>query len=97
MWGIPEPELPHAGVDCYEMFRKIETGEIKGLLSWSFNPFVSLRTRLSAPEDVPLFRARTTARERWRLMVYDLFDVTTFAPSRNLLGDLVPFQGPMPG
>jgi transglutaminase-like putative cysteine protease len=63
----------------------------------ALNPFVSLRTRLSAPEDVPLFRARTTARERWRLMVYDRFDGTTFAPSRNLLGDLVPFQGPMPG
>jgi hypothetical protein len=63
----------------------------------AINPFVSLRTRLSAPEDVPLFRAKTTARERWRLMVYDRFDGTTFAPSRNLLGSLVPFQGPMPG
>jgi assimilatory nitrate reductase catalytic subunit len=42
VWGVPEKELPHAGVDCYEMFRKIETGEIKGLLSWSFNPVVSL-------------------------------------------------------
>jgi len=41
-WGIPEPELPHAGVDCYEVFRKIDSGEIKGLLSWSFNPVVSL-------------------------------------------------------
>ncbi|MFO0814093.1 MAG: molybdopterin oxidoreductase family protein [Gemmatales bacterium] len=41
-WGIPEPELPHIGVDCYEIFRKVETGEIKGLLSWSFNPVVSL-------------------------------------------------------
>jgi len=41
-WGVPEPELPHAGVDCYEVFRKVESGEIKGLLSWSFNPVVSL-------------------------------------------------------
>jgi len=41
-WGIPEPELPRAGVDCYEIFRKIDRGEIKGLLSWSFNPVVSL-------------------------------------------------------
>jgi assimilatory nitrate reductase catalytic subunit len=41
-WGTPEPELPHAGVDCYELFRKVEAGEIKGLLSWSFNPVVSL-------------------------------------------------------
>jgi assimilatory nitrate reductase catalytic subunit len=41
-WGIPEPQLPHAGVDCYELFRKVETGQVRGLLSWSFNPFVSL-------------------------------------------------------
>jgi assimilatory nitrate reductase catalytic subunit len=42
VWGIAEQELPHAGVDCYELFRKVERGEIKGLLSWSFNPVVSL-------------------------------------------------------
>src|SRR5215471_8188195 len=41
-WGIPEPELPHAGVDCYEVFRKVDRGEIKGLMLWSFNPAVSL-------------------------------------------------------
>src|SRR5262249_46710067 len=41
-WGVAEEELPHAGVDCYELFRKVERGEIKGLLSWSFNPVVSL-------------------------------------------------------
>jgi assimilatory nitrate reductase catalytic subunit len=41
-WGVPEEELPHAGVDCYEVFRKVERGEIKGLLLWSFNPVVSL-------------------------------------------------------
>lgn len=42
VWGVPEPELPRAGVDCYEVFRKVEQGKIKGLLSWSFNPVVSL-------------------------------------------------------
>lgn len=42
VWGVREDELPHAGVDCYEVFRKVERGEIKGLLSWSFNPVVSL-------------------------------------------------------
>src|SRR5262245_48053017 len=41
-WGIPESELPHAGVDCYELFRRVDRGEIKGLFSWSFNPIVSL-------------------------------------------------------
>src|SRR4029453_9650816 len=47
----------------------------------ALNPFVSLRPRRSAQEDVPMFRARTTRRERWRLMVYDRFDGTDFAPS----------------
>ncbi len=41
-WGVPEAELPHGGVDCYEMLRKVDTGEIRGLLTWSINPFVSL-------------------------------------------------------
>ncbi|HLX61145.1 MAG TPA: molybdopterin oxidoreductase family protein [Planctomycetota bacterium] len=42
IWGIKPEELPGAGVDCYEMFRKIDSGEIKGLLSICFNPLVSL-------------------------------------------------------
>ncbi len=42
VWGIDEKELPGAGVDAYEIFRKIERGEIKGLLSLCFNPAVSL-------------------------------------------------------
>lgn len=42
IWDVAEAELPHAGVDVYEMFRKVEQGEIKGLLSWSINPMVSL-------------------------------------------------------
>jgi assimilatory nitrate reductase catalytic subunit len=42
VWGISEQELPGPGVDAYEMFRKIDAGEIKGLLSICFNPKVSL-------------------------------------------------------
>ena len=42
VWGIAPDEMPGAGVDAYEMFRKIESGEIKGLLSLCFNPLVSL-------------------------------------------------------
>jgi assimilatory nitrate reductase catalytic subunit len=42
VWGMKPEELPHAGVDCYEMMRKIDAGEIKGLLSICFNPKVSL-------------------------------------------------------
>ncbi|MBL8166772.1 MAG: molybdopterin oxidoreductase family protein [Acidobacteria bacterium] len=42
VWGIDEKEMPGAGVDAYELIRKIERGEIKGLLSLCFNPVVSL-------------------------------------------------------
>ncbi len=42
VWGIDEPDMPGPGVDAYEMFRKIDAGEIKGSLSICFNPKVSL-------------------------------------------------------
>ena len=42
VWGIEEQDLPGPGVDAYELFRKIDRGEIKGLLSICFNPKVSL-------------------------------------------------------
>jgi assimilatory nitrate reductase catalytic subunit len=42
VWGIDEQDLPGPGVDAYEMFRKIDAGEIRGLLSICFNPLVSL-------------------------------------------------------
>ena len=41
-WGMETHELPEAGVDAYEIFRKIDAGEIKGMLSICFNPVVSL-------------------------------------------------------
>ena len=42
VWDIDESDLPGPGVDAYEMFRKIDAGEIKGLLAICFNPKVSL-------------------------------------------------------
>ncbi len=42
IWGISPEEVPGAGVDAYELFRKIDRGEIRGLLSICFNPKVSL-------------------------------------------------------
>jgi len=42
IWGISPDDLPQPGVDAYEIFRKIDRGEIKGLLSICFNPVVSL-------------------------------------------------------
>jgi assimilatory nitrate reductase catalytic subunit len=42
VWGMNSDELPQPGVDAYEIFRKIDAGEIKGLLTICFNPLVSL-------------------------------------------------------
>jgi len=42
VWGMDEKEMPGPGVDAYEMFRKIDAGEIKGLVSICFNPKISL-------------------------------------------------------
>ncbi len=42
IWGISPDDLPGKGVDAYEIFRKIDRGEIRGLLSICFNPKVSL-------------------------------------------------------
>jgi assimilatory nitrate reductase catalytic subunit len=42
VWGVDEADIPGPGVDAYELFRKIDAGEIKALLSICFNPKVSL-------------------------------------------------------
>jgi assimilatory nitrate reductase catalytic subunit len=42
VWGVEEREIPGPGVDAYELFRKIDRGEIKALLAVCFNPKVSL-------------------------------------------------------
>ena len=42
VWGMAPEDLPQPGVDAYEIFRLIDRGEIKGLLSVCFNPLVSL-------------------------------------------------------
>jgi assimilatory nitrate reductase catalytic subunit len=42
VWGVEPESIPRAGVDAYEIFRKIDSGEIRGLLSICFNPMVSL-------------------------------------------------------
>jgi len=42
VWGMDEQDLPGPGVDAYEMFRKIDSGEIRGLVAICFNPKVSL-------------------------------------------------------
>jgi assimilatory nitrate reductase catalytic subunit len=42
VWGIDPNDLPQPGVDAFEIFRRIDQGEIRGLLSICFNPVVSL-------------------------------------------------------
>lgn len=42
IWNMSPDDLPSPGVDAYEIFRKIDRGEIRGLLSLCFNPLVSL-------------------------------------------------------
>jgi assimilatory nitrate reductase catalytic subunit len=42
VWGLPEEELPQAGVSVVEMFQKMRAGEIRGLLSICNNVMVSL-------------------------------------------------------
>ncbi len=41
-WKIAESELPGKGLTACEIINAIETGEIRGLLSISFNPMVSI-------------------------------------------------------
>jgi assimilatory nitrate reductase catalytic subunit len=42
LWGMNPEDLPQPGVDAYELMRKADSGEIRGLLSICFNPVVSL-------------------------------------------------------
>ncbi len=41
-WGVPEDEIPRAGLAATEMMGAIHRGEIRGLLLLCFNPLVSL-------------------------------------------------------
>jgi transglutaminase-like putative cysteine protease len=59
----------------------------------AINPFVSLRTRLRNPEEVPVFRVKTSQNTRWRLIVYDRFDGTLFTASGAPQRTLTPFEG----
>jgi len=42
VWGVDEKDIPGPGVDALELFRKIDAGEIKALISMCFNPKISL-------------------------------------------------------
>ncbi|MEO6907060.1 MAG: molybdopterin oxidoreductase family protein [Abditibacteriaceae bacterium] len=42
VWDMDVNDMPQPGVDAYEIFRKVDQGEVKGLLTICFNPKVSL-------------------------------------------------------
>jgi assimilatory nitrate reductase catalytic subunit len=42
LWGMAPEDLPRPGADAYEIFRLIDRGQVRGLLSICFNPLVSL-------------------------------------------------------
>jgi assimilatory nitrate reductase catalytic subunit len=42
VWGMDVADMPGPGVDAYEIFRRIDRDEVRGLLSICFNPLVSL-------------------------------------------------------
>ncbi|ADC49156.1 NasC nitrate/nitrite assimilative reduction [Alkalihalophilus pseudofirmus OF4] len=41
LWGVKEKDLPRKGVSAFEMFEKMNEGEIKGLFLMCSNPIVS--------------------------------------------------------
>ena len=42
IWGMDVEEMPMPGVDAFELFNRIDSDEIKGMLCLCFNPVVSL-------------------------------------------------------
>jgi len=42
IWQMDPDQLPQPGADAYEIFRRVDSGDIKGLLCICFNPVVSL-------------------------------------------------------
>ena len=66
------------------------SGQVAGA-SISINPFVSLRTRLSSDENVPVFDVAASGPGYWRLLALDRFDGTTFTASSPT--QVVPFNG----
>lgn len=59
--------------------------------SISINPFVSLRTRLSSDQNIPVFEVVSNGASYWRLLTLDHFDGTTFTATSPT--QVVPFSG----
>ncbi len=68
VWGVDAETLPGPGVSAYELFEKIDAGEIKGLLVLGSNPVVS------SPNSSLVKQA---LRKLELLVVIDLFETET--------------------
>ena len=78
-WGIPEADLPHAGISAVELVHAFREGNVKGLLGLCNNPLVSMPNvdRIAADYDALEFHvqldfflsrppsARTSSCRRW--------------------------------
>lgn len=76
VWGVAPYELPGPGVSAYEMFEKIDEGEIKALIVLGSNPLVS------SPNNRFVENA---LRKLELLVVIDLFETETAAYAHWLL------------
>jgi assimilatory nitrate reductase catalytic subunit len=59
-WGIPEDELPHAGISAVELVHAFREGTVKGLLGLCNNPLVSMPNadRIAADYDALEFHVQ---------------------------------------
>ena len=59
-WGIPEADLPHAGISAVELVHAFREGNVKGLLGLCNNPLVSMPNvdRIAADYDALEFHVQ---------------------------------------
>jgi len=76
VWGVEPDAIPGKGVSACELFEKMETGEIKGLIAFGANPVVSspnasralsAMSRLELCVVIDLFETETAACADWLL------------------------------
>ncbi|WP_274654435.1 molybdopterin oxidoreductase family protein [Paenibacillus humicola] len=76
VWGVDPDELPGKGVSAYELFGKIEEGEIKAMIVLGSNPLVS------SPNNA---RVAAALQKLELLVVVDMFETETAAYAHWLL------------
>ncbi|MGG1515691.1 molybdopterin oxidoreductase family protein [Paenibacillus oryzisoli] len=76
VWGIDPAELPGKGVSAYELLKKVDEGEVKGLIVLGSNPLVS------SPNNRMVERA---LQKLELLVVIDMFETETARYAHYLL------------